>query len=224
MEELRQQVDSFNLSEGVTDTWLWSKEEGGFYTVKSAYYLLQGGEGTPTGSVFQKLWTVKAPSNAISLAWKLLLNGIQSKDNLRRRGILNTVVEVSCSFCSLAEESASHIFFNCTISWKIWSQVYAWLGIHTALPSNGSSHFLQSQAGCFGKDRMQGVSTIWLATIGYIWSLHNKIIFREGQIETSTALEVIQYRSWIWLKSKIKGFTFSIYEWSVNPLWCLGTL
>lgn len=224
VEELRQQVDSVTLSEGVADKWIWSKEEGGIYSVKSAYVCLLGELGDLADGVFQKLWSVRAPSNAISLAWKLLHNRIQSKVNLRRRGLLNIGAEVSCSLCSLAEETTAHLFFTCAISWKIWVRIYAWLGIQTVLPEEGRLHFLQSRAGCYGRDRRQGVSIIWLAAIGFIWHFRNKVIFRGYHIDVSSALEVIQYRSWIWLKSKTKGFTFSLYEWTVNPLWCLGTL
>nr|AFK47708.1 unknown [Lotus japonicus] len=63
------------------------------------------------------------------MAWKILLNRIQSKENLRRKGLLNTETETRCSFCYDVEESTSHLFFTCVISWRIWMLVYAWLGI-----------------------------------------------------------------------------------------------
>ncbi|XP_057453926.1 uncharacterized protein LOC130745600 isoform X2 [Lotus japonicus] len=40
--------------------------------------------------------------------------------------------------------------------------------------------------------------------------LRNKVTFREGDLDFSTALDLIQYRSWIWLKAKVKGPFFSL--------------
>ncbi|XP_057433868.1 uncharacterized protein LOC130726582 [Lotus japonicus] len=44
--------------------------------------------------------------------------------------------------------------------------------------------------------------------------LRNKVTFREGDLDFSTALDLIQYRSWIWLKAKVKGPFFSLLNGS----------
>ncbi|XP_057443259.1 uncharacterized protein LOC130735191 [Lotus japonicus] len=129
VDELHQQVCNFTLIEGARDDWVWNKEEGGVFTVKSAFEILLGEVTEPADRVFHKLWSLKAPSNTLSLAWKILLNRIQSKENLRRRGILNTETETCCSFCSAVEESTSHLIFTFAISWRIWMLVYDWLGM-----------------------------------------------------------------------------------------------
>lgn len=89
-------VSAHSLAEGTLDNWIWTKEEGGSFSVKFAYLLLQGNIDESGDKCFRKLWVVKAPSNVLALAWKVLINGIQSKENLKRRGILQNPSQTLC--------------------------------------------------------------------------------------------------------------------------------
>lgn len=82
VEELLNLVSNYPLVGGTPDSWVWTKEEGSIFSVKSTYLILQGVIMQPQEKVFQKLWAIKAPSNVLSIAWRVLLNWVQSKDNL----------------------------------------------------------------------------------------------------------------------------------------------
>ncbi|XP_057418658.1 uncharacterized protein LOC130712859 [Lotus japonicus] len=222
--ELLNSISSCTLSEGVLDDWIWTKEEGGHFSVKSAYLLLQGEVSEPDNQCFRKLWAVKAPSNVLALAWKVFLNRIQSKVNLSRRGILLDPSQILCPFCAQAEETTTHLIFTCIHSWHVWHRVLQWLGISTVLPEEGKNHFLSFQDSYNARDRKKGMSFIWLSTVWFLWHLRNSIIFQGEVADFSLALDTIQFKSWLWLKGKAKGFYFSSYEWASNPLICLGSL
>lgn len=186
--------------------------------------MLQGEVSEPDNHCFQKLWDVKAPSNVLALAWKVLLDRIQSKVNLSRRGILLNPSQMLCPFCDQFEETTMHLLFNCIHSWRVWQQVLLWLGIYTALPGEGKMHFMSFQESSSARDRKRGMCIIWLSTVWFLWNLRNRITFQNETVDFSLALDTIQFKSWLWLKGKVKGFCFSPYEWDSSPLICLGSL
>lgn len=92
------------------------KDPGSIYSVCSAYEVLIG-EGVvfPSDPIFGALWRVRAPSNVLALIRKLLLNRVQTKENLLRRGVLLQDEEAKCPFCLTdTAESSSHLLSTCS--------------------------------------------------------------------------------------------------------------
>ena len=64
-------LEGVELREGV-DHWCWKPEDGGVYSVKSCYKILQdlwlveGGLSGAEEVVFQNLWKSKAPSKVLA--------------------------------------------------------------------------------------------------------------------------------------------------------------
>ena len=98
--------------------------------MKSAYEMLQGNSEEEAEGLFVKLWAGKAPSNATTLSWKVLLNRIQTKKDIASRNSLPVNVVTSCLLCLEGEETTEHLFFTCSVSWRVWSRIYQWLGWH----------------------------------------------------------------------------------------------
>ncbi|XP_057425853.1 uncharacterized protein LOC130719213 [Lotus japonicus] len=138
--DLQQLICNFVPKLGCPDSWKWVPDQFGIYSVKSAYMLLSGSVPVQGDNMFRLLWSLKAPSNAIALAWKVLINRIQTKVNLNRRGI---VLNSACPLCSTSDESTDHLFFSCPIVWKVWSKISAWFSVFSVLPADSSGHFLQ---------------------------------------------------------------------------------
>lgn len=66
VEELMNIVSTHSLTEGSPDDWIWNREEGGAYSVKSAYVMLQGEVLEPLDKIYNKLWSIRAPSNVFA--------------------------------------------------------------------------------------------------------------------------------------------------------------
>lgn len=109
--------------------------------------------------IFHRLWYIKSPSIVLSLAWKVLLNRVLMRENLRRRKVIKNSLEAMCPLGFTVEESTPHLFFTCLNSWKIWMQVYKWLGTSMVQHEDGKVHFLQHLSGCSGWGRK---CDIWL--------------------------------------------------------------
>ena len=68
-------------------------------------------------SVWNFFWKVKLPLKVLMFLWKFLHNCLPTFDNLRKRGIQ---VAGRCLMCDEMEESAVHLFLNCTCARAIW--------------------------------------------------------------------------------------------------------
>ncbi|XP_057452100.1 uncharacterized protein LOC130743899 [Lotus japonicus] len=120
-----------SLTRDRPDKWFWEPEIEGIYTVKSAYKLLQGIDEEETISAFSILWQSAAPSNVKAFGWRTLWGRIQTKENLKRRRIIQTEEELTCSLCLNVEETMEHLRYN------------RWFRIRAAVPDNCRMHFLQ---------------------------------------------------------------------------------
>lgn len=120
----------------MADGWFWTKEKWGCYSVKSAHDLLLGPVIEIEDNIFHFLWSTKAFSNVLAVAWKMSMLSSNSKG--------------FPSLCSQSEETSSYLFFYCPCSWKCGrnSQAYKWCGIATVCPNEGCAHFLQHLSVC----------------------------------------------------------------------------
>ena len=108
---------SFNLPE---DSIIWIGNKRGVFSVRSAYYVaLQVVEkseasGCSSGDcrtrLWKKVWQLHLPAKIRIFAWKACLDGLPTKLNLAKRGVL---IEAACPLCLKASESTSHMLFYC---------------------------------------------------------------------------------------------------------------
>lgn len=70
---------------------------------------------------------------------------------------------------------------------------------------------------------MVGGVNVWRSCVWAIWLARNQIVFKQvvNAADKERLIEVIKLKSWIWLRGKLKGFSYSFYEWSTNPKVCL---
>jgi hypothetical protein len=125
---------------GQRDKWLWLGDPQGF-SVNSAYLLLVDEYRPPTLSdpvtdlVFKNLWKCGAPTKVCAFSWQLLLDRVQTKDNLLKRRIIQQQ-HGQCSMCGAALESWRHLFLHCSYAAKVWYDITRWLGFTIILPHN----------------------------------------------------------------------------------------
>ncbi|XP_057427039.1 uncharacterized protein LOC130720416 isoform X1 [Lotus japonicus] len=212
------------LVEGRTDKWVWVPGEEGIYTVNSAYLVLQVPGLEEVNHVFDSIWAAPIPSNVRAFVWRLLLDRIQTRDNLFRRRVILNSEDVGCPLCLSVAESSVHLLLSCQLASGLWQRVLGWLGVSLAFPNSVPSHF--SQFSLVGRSIIQrrAEMAIWCATVWTIWLKRNEVVFRNGALDDSNLLDLVQYRSWFWLKHRCGDFCYSIYEWKSNPLVCVSSV
>src|ERR1044072_7338595 len=117
---MEQWVGSRPLKQGVNDEWLWKLCRDGIYTVSSGYELLLGAAGAGSSEVFGALWECNVPSNIAVFGWRLLLDRLPTKDNLRKRSIIQLGEDCLCPICGTSEESRDHLMLRCHKVQQIW--------------------------------------------------------------------------------------------------------
>ncbi|XP_020249193.1 uncharacterized protein LOC109826575 [Asparagus officinalis] len=73
---------------------------------------------------FMTVWDSKNYPKHSFILWLAVLNRLQTKDRLLRRGIIQSA---QCCLCSSAQESRSHLFFECYFSSGVWNNILDWL-------------------------------------------------------------------------------------------------
>ena len=69
-----------------------------------------------------------------------------------------------------------------------------------------------------------GMRNIWIAVVSEIWSHRNKIIFKDGVLDSSKIFSLAQLKVWSLITSKFPSTCFSFSDWCLNPLVCLYSL
>jgi len=80
------------------------------------------------------------PPNVLALMWRVKLNRIPTKSNLRTRNIISGGDNLNCVFCGLEEESSGHLFFKCKFAYSVWMACYKQMNIITVLSQGFMSH------------------------------------------------------------------------------------
>lgn len=219
--ELQQLISNYVPMRGRRDSWTWIKENDGRYSVSSGYDIIAGSKSEFEEDAFKVLWKIKGPSNAILVGWKVIIDRIQSKENLAKRNV--PLTDLLCPLCSSETESSAHLFFSCVNSWQVWSLIANWLGLSLALPSNPKDHFFQFSS-CSSPRFKSGLSLIWLAVVWHIWIGRNGRIFREEVFDVESVFELSRRKAWEWLRAKNPHFHHALYEWYREPFVCLADM
>ncbi|XP_057432728.1 uncharacterized protein LOC130725526 [Lotus japonicus] len=156
---------------------------------------LTGGPAARPGFNSAFLWSrgPLAPSNILAFSWRVLLDRIQTKENLKKRGIIQPGQQSNCVFCHNQEESLSHLSFSCKFAWEVWSRTFKWLGIVTVQHSDANLHFLQ-HGNILASHSCNGWWVIWAAVVWSIWILRNDIVFNSGSACVDKIMDIIQFR------------------------------
>jgi hypothetical protein len=211
---------------GEDDKWLWLGDDLIGFTVNSAYLLLVA-EFSPRpvsdpveDFVFKHLWKCGVPTKVCAFSWQLILDRIQTKDNLLRRRIIQAQ-HGNCSLCGENLESGRHLFLHCCFAAKVWYDITRWLGLIVILPHDITSS-LATLIQC-GKNKSVrlGLCLIWNAYVWVIWNIRNDCIFNNGVPIVDEVVDRIKLLSWKWFVGRVAKGPFLFYEWNWSPLDCM---
>jgi len=220
--QLYQLINSHTFRKGNLDTWSWKETAKGACTVRSAYMKLMGSSEGESDKVFTELWSIRVIPKAQLFGWRLLLDKLPTKDKLSVKGV--QLQHSLCEFCLDCEESASHLFFSCAMSQKVWKMCDSWIGVSSVHHNQARIHFQHFHMSSLNTRQNTMWKGMWLAIVGKIWRHRNEVIFKQKKVDTEEIFSLAQVNAWAWLKHKIPFVKFSYNDWYFAPIVCLKSL
>ncbi|GKV42785.1 hypothetical protein SLEP1_g50152 [Rubroshorea leprosula] len=217
-ELLEKMLEGVHLKEGVRDVWKWVHEMEGKYVVKIAYDFLASTECVLEDRMCKLIWCSWVPSKVAFFGWRLCLDRLPTKVNLKKRGI-QLQEGVFCECCDGTVEEVNHLFCVCYKAWVVWAQVLRWWGVESVLPNTvvGMTDFFLCGLGSIVGKEMG--ACIFLVVSWYLWYRRNAQVFRKDE-GIENLLERVQVKTFLWIKSKVNGCVFSFHEWQSCPKEC----
>ncbi|GLT27871.1 hypothetical protein SLA2020_028410 [Shorea laevis] len=206
------------VREGIRDRRVWKYDNGGEYTVKKAYSLLDSKQRVLEKDFCKAIWNNLLPGKLSFFAWRFFLGKLPTKLNLERRGFQLEVGINSCGKCGEEVKDEGHVMLSCRFAHQVWMKCFSWWGYMAVLPNTTEEAYRQMALGFFNSKIQKVWSFVFVVISWSLWSARNNLIFRATEALVESTFETIQTRTFIWLKGKGKGFTFSLHEWSNNPL------
>jgi hypothetical protein len=188
-----------NLVEGVDDEITWTAGGGDAYTARYAYSMQFSDR--PRTKFRSLIWKTWAPGKIKIFSWLLHHNRLWCNDRLQRRGWENRYF---CALCNRNLESSMHLFWECSFSKMIWSQVATWRGCESLHP-NGWAHgkttteIITSMADRATPTARKGVWAMIGLILWHIWLERNGCTFRRrvpspGDVISASRSELEQWR------------------------------
>lgn len=166
------------------------------FTTKSTYMaIIQGGK---TSWKHSKIWKYRVPQTVNIFCYLLLRNRIQTKQNLRRRGMN---CETTCMMCNnCPTESDAHLIFLCPCAISMWF----YLGIRgdsiiTANQMSVSAIWskFQQKAASQGDNLKKYMARI-LCAVWALWKQRNEVLFGGSKIPPKMLAERIEQDAKLW--------------------------
>ncbi|GKV23714.1 hypothetical protein SLEP1_g33413 [Rubroshorea leprosula] len=199
----------------------WSFDTANGYTVRKAYSLMAGQNRLVETRICRKLWGKLIPSKISCFGWRLILKGLPTKAGILKRGIQLQEEETFCCICRKELEDDNHLFATCPKIQSLWMRCYNWWGISLTLPNTIS---LLCEAHSIGIKKWVN-SEVWFliffVVAWSIWYTRNSIIHNSQQWDEDKTFDLIQRRTFAWIRGRSTNTMFPFFYWCNSPSTCV---
>ena len=198
-------------------------EKSNAYYIRSAYKFQTAHVAVVALVGVKMIWQKNIPLKVVVFAWRLFQNRFPTKDNLFRRGAVNTDSCLCITGCSYLE-TVNHLFLHCPFFGSVWNCILYWVGLSSVAPFDVSDHFTQFSYGGGGSQvRYTILNDIWFATVWKIWKERNNRIFNDKDCSIMRMVDKIKSLSFSWLKEKLFSSLSIITIGGLIPSQCWTT-
>jgi hypothetical protein len=167
-------IDEFNFNHNDTeeDDITWTRTASGKYSTKLAYNMHF--DGSLESSFLTVIWQVWAPSKCKVFTWLMIQGRICTEDRLLLRQWAN---EYFCPLCRRNLETVTHLFIECLVSRRVWSQISFWVSMLTLSPQQWKPDALLSSwfsdLSAVSSRRSKGVRSLVILVCWTLWRERN---------------------------------------------------
>ena len=202
-QEKLQQVDELHTllmqNQPVTngsDSILWDAKKS--YTVKAFQQAVN--RESVFDSVICKVWMKLAPPKVEFFLWLALLEKLNTKEMLWKKGILQAN-QIGCPLCTAQSETenSDHLLVACPISWSIWCTIAEDLGQVITVPATFRHHFEEWMSRQWRNTIMRKLwCSTFFAVAWSLWLMRNEIIFQQKALNVEVLCNLIRWRVTFW--------------------------
>lgn len=221
LDSLQALLSSMQIIAGKDDSWNWRPEPRGSYSIKSAYYILQGHDSHAEDEFYKAFWCKKIPLKISAFAWKAVQDRIPSRFNLVKNKIIPPTSNTLCLFFNSENETTNHLLLTCPISHSVWMKCYNWWHLASANSSSLKSHFSQHMGMMVDKVLTKPWKLLWFLIVYQIWKHRNALVFQSKPLDPDEIFDQVKLHSWSWLKHRYRGASFNFAEWCLDPNSCI---
>uniref|UniRef100_A0A803QSE6 Reverse transcriptase zinc-binding domain-containing protein n=1 Tax=Cannabis sativa TaxID=3483 RepID=A0A803QSE6_CANSA len=180
----RNLIVSIQLSAtAVKDDWYWCREPSWFYTVKSAYKLLQemssASVNVENQARWKLLWQLDVPPKVHHFIWRAILGCLPTKSQLNTKHVN---VDLMCPFGNFTSESIHHVLLQCGFAQSCWR--VSGVNMAAGLGVDFSSWFFNVA------ETQSRVLACEAAIVGWkIWPARNDVLWNN---KSCSAMEVVR--------------------------------
>jgi len=150
---------------------------------------------------------------------EVLLDRLPTRINLSRRGV--GVTTSLCALCQKWPESAQHLFLECEFAIQVWNWCFRWIEIMSVQHKILRDHFESFYLVQMNYKQNLVWKGVWAAIVWSIWDQRNRIIFKQDSVDTEQIFHMAQLKTWLWLRYRMKSFSYSFFDWLLNPILCI---
>jgi len=190
------------------DRLIWKDNNSGIFSVKSLCGLLSPKPSTNNAFSFAGIWKGIVPPKVETFCWMAIINRINTRCMLVRRGILGSS-ESNCPICLVEAESVDHILLHCHKHWLIWSKIIKWWGLVWCCPKSFSDLWSQWTSMVHGHFQRKAWLMLFFSVAWSLWLLRNDLIFQQKTPDYDSIFFLIITRLCLWLKAIHSDFPYS---------------
>ena len=198
------------------DSFIWTPDKSGVYSVKSFYFEMAKNTMFNSQSPLKGFWRGLVPYRIEIFVWFATLGKLNTRSKLVRLGII-PAENIHCVLCGAEAEESNHLFIHCAFSSEIWRW---WLGlweVSWAFPNNVRDLFVQWRAPFGDKFFKKIWVAIFFIILWSIWKERNDRIFNGVSKHTNQIAELILLRVGWWIKGWGDPFPYNPDEILRNP-------
>ncbi|XVF54250.1 hypothetical protein PTKIN_Ptkin05aG0165200 [Pterospermum kingtungense] len=177
-EQLFRLLNNFQVCQTLSDKLIWKGTVNGGFSVKQ-FCLDYSNSGQGVSNVWKLFWKRLVPPRVETFCWQVLQGKVAIKLELVKRKLIQRE-SAMCGLCNAEEESVEHLFFHCSISWKLWMYWSSCWGIYMCVPKDPFLFFLAwldlLPAGMCKKIW----NMLFYVYIWTIWVVRNDVVFNGG--------------------------------------------
>ncbi|GKV32990.1 hypothetical protein SLEP1_g41549 [Rubroshorea leprosula] len=215
--EMLEIINSTLPVKGQKDCWEWRHNKEGEYSVKTAYGLLSGNSNSNTSQTYARVWNKLIPTKICAFGWQVLQDRIPTKLNLYKRGIILDANQTMCSLCGTNIEDTNHLFIHCSVAYLVRSKCAQWWRLVMVHPMSCQEDFQQHRHPYKNPLIRTGWDVVWFSIMWSLWMARNAKIFKNQEWDVDRIVELVQLRSFNWIKGRTTGYSFNLYEWMLEP-------